>query len=348
MFQTFVLAVAGFDAIGILGIVVVVMVVALLVIVLARSIRIIQQGNVGVVKRLGQFHTVKQPGLILLAPIVETLTRVDVREQPWTGDHQTVITKDNVSILVNATIFAQVIDVKKALFEISNYEIAINNVAEASLRSVIGNMTLDEVLTERELINAELQKHVAPLTEKWGVHLNRIEVIDIIPPKSILDAMALQKEADQKKRAVIHQSEGEQQSAINTAKGQRQAAIEIAEGQKQSAILYAEGQRQAQVLIAEAQKQAAILEAEGRAQAIREIYDAIHQGAATPDVLAVLQLETLGKISTSNNAKLVVPVETAGLLGAAQVLKEYMASVPDKTGDASVVPAVNHTDSASG
>ena len=101
--------------------------------------------------------------------------------------------------MVNATIFAQVIDVKKALFEVSNYQIAINNVAEASLRSVIRNMTLDEVLTERELINAELQKHVAPLTEKWGVHLNRIEVIDIIPPQSILDAWHYRRKLTSKK-----------------------------------------------------------------------------------------------------------------------------------------------------
>jgi regulator of protease activity HflC (stomatin/prohibitin superfamily) len=310
-----------------LGLVIFLILIGLIVLVaLSRSIGVIQQGTVGVVKRLGQFHSIKEPGLVVITPILDTLTRVDVREQPWTGDHQTVIAKDNVSILVNATIFAQVIDVKKALFEVSAYEVAINTVAAASLRSVIENMTLDEVLTERELINAEFQKHVAPLTEKWGVHLNRIEVIDIIPLQSILDAMVLQKEADQKKRAVIHKSEGDQQAAINTAKGQRQAAIEIAEGQKQATILEAEGHKQAQVLIADAQRQAAILEAQGKSEAIKSVYEAIHQGDPTPDLLAVLQLETLGKVATSDNSKIVVPVESAGLLGAAQILRDFMSS----------------------
>lgn len=298
----------------------------LVVVVMARSIRVIQQGQVGVVKRLGQFHAVRYPGLTMVTPLIDSVIRVDIREQPWTGDHQTVITKDNVSILVNATIFAQVVDVQKALFDVSDYRVAINNVAEASLRSIIGNMTLDEVLTERELINTELQRHVGPLTEKWGVHLNRIEVIDIIPPQSILDAMALQKEADQKKRAVIHQSEGEQQAAINTAKGQRQAAIEMAEGQKQATILEAEGKKQAQILLADAQKQAAILEAQGRAEAIRLVYEAIHQGNPSAELVAILQLETLGKVANSSNSKIVVPFESAALMGAAQVLKNLMGS----------------------
>lgn len=299
----------------------------IVILLIAKSINVIQQGNVGVVKRLGQFHSIRQPGLTFITPLVDFLEKVDVREEPWTGDHQTVITKDNVSILVNATIFAQVVDVKKALFEISNYQIAINNVGEAALRSVIGNMTLDEVLTERELINNELQKHMEPLAEKWGVHLNRIEVIDIIPPKNILDAMALQKEADQQKRALIHKSEGEQQAAINIAKGQRQSAIEIAEGQKQSAILKAEGDKQSQILTAEGEKQKLTLEAEGKSMAINQIYSAIRQNDPTPEILAILQLEVLSKVAVSENSKLVIPVETAGLLGATSVIKDIMGAV---------------------
>jgi regulator of protease activity HflC (stomatin/prohibitin superfamily) len=299
----------------------------IVILLIAKSINVIQQGNVGVVKRLGQFHSIRQPGLTFITPLVDFLEKVDVREEPWTGDHQTVITKDNVSILVNATIFAQVVDVKKALFEISNYQIGINNVGEAALRSVIGNMTLDEVLTERELINNELQKHMEPLAEKWGVHLNRIEVIDIIPPKNILDAMALQKEADQQKRALIHKSEGEQQAAINIAKGQRQSAIEIAEGQKQSAILKAEGDKQSQILTAEGEKQKLTLEAEGKSMAINQIYSAIRQNDPTPEILAILQLEVLSKVAVSENSKLVIPVETAGLLGATSVIKDIMGAV---------------------
>jgi regulator of protease activity HflC (stomatin/prohibitin superfamily) len=319
--RALILADAGATAASILLILILVIVLA----VLLRSIRVIQQGTLGVVKRLGQFHSIRQPGVTMVVPIIDKLVPVDVREQPWVGAHQNVITKDNVSILVNATIFTQVTDVRKALFEVSDYKSAINNVAEASLRSVIGNMTLDEVLTGRDKINAELQGHVAPLTEKWGVHLNRVEVIDIVPPQSILEAMAMQKEADQKKRALILQSEGEQIAAINTAKGKRDAAIATAEGEKQAAILQAEGKKQAQILLAEAAREVASLEAEGRARAIQLIYDAIHKGSPTPDVLAVLQLETLGKLASSDNAKLVVPVESAGLLGAAEVLRDLLA-----------------------
>ncbi len=316
----------------VIPIVVTVVLLVIIILLIAKSINVIQQGNVGVVKRLGQFHSIREPGLTFITPFVDFLEKVDVREEPWTGDHQTVITKDNVSILVNATIFAQVVDVKKALFEISNYQIAINNVGEAALRSVIGNMTLDEVLTERELINNELQKHMEPLAEKWGVHLNRIEVIDIIPPRNILDAMALQKEADQQKRALIHKSEGEQQAAINIAIGQRRSAIEIAEGQKQSAILKAEGDKQSQILSAEGEKLKLSLEAEGKSMAINQVYSAIRENNPTPEILAILQLEVLSKVAESENSKLVVPVETAGLLGATSVIKDIMGAVTHGSG----------------
>ncbi len=321
------------------GIIVAIVVVAAVVILLARTVRVIQQGSNGVIKRLGQFHTVRPPGLAVVIPFVDQMVRVDMREVPRTGDRQDVITKDNVSVAVNATIFSQVVDVKLALFDVSNYQVAVDQLARTSLRAVFGGLTLDEALSDRERINAELQRHMAPAAEKWGVRLNRIEIVDILPPQQILTAMALQKEADQQKRAAILKSEGEQQAAINTARGQRTAAVEIAEGQKQSAILKAEGDRQATILRAEAQKQAAILEAEGhrqaqsldgegRAAAIGSVYQAIHQGAPTPELLAVLQLDTLGRLVSSDNAKVVVPVETAGLLGASQALRTVLAEVP--------------------
>jgi regulator of protease activity HflC (stomatin/prohibitin superfamily) len=167
---------------------------------------------------------------------------------------------------------------------------------------------------------------MASATEKWGVRLNRIEIVDIVPPQNILNAMALQKEADQQKRAAILQSEGLQQAAINTAQGEKQASILRAEGDKQSAILRAEGD-----------KEAAIRLGEGRAGAIGATYTAIHQGNVTPELLAVLQLEALGRVAQSDNAKLVVPYETAGLMGAAQALRSVLAQVPE----AGVGPAHN-------
>jgi len=297
------------------------LIVVLALMVVSRAVRVIQQGLVGVVKRLGQFHSVRNPGVTFLVPFIDRIEMVDMRETPRTGDRQDVITKDNVSVVVNATIFSQVIDPRLALFSISNYLLAIDQLSRTNLRSVFGEMTLDECLSQREKINARLQESMEATTDKWGVRINRVEILDIVPPQNILQAMALQKQADQEKRAAILQSEGQQLSQINVAEGQKQAQIKQAEGQKQAAILYAEGQKQAQVL-----------EAEGRSQAIATVYGAIKTQAPTPELLAVLQLDTLTKFATSPNSKLLVPYESAGLLGAAQALSSVMSSVPESNG----------------
>ncbi len=287
-----------------------VVIVLIVVIIMIRSVRVIQQGTYGVVKRLGQFHAVKPPGVVFLIPFIDRMMRIDVREIPRTGDHQDVITKDNVSVGVSATIFSQVIDPRSALFAVSDYEIAIDQLGRTALRAVFGGLTLDEALSERERINSQLQQHMDPVTEKWGIRINRIEIVDMLPPAAVLQAMSLQKEAEQHKRAQILQSEGQKQSAINTA-----------EGGKQAAILAAEGQREA-----------LIRESEGRAQAIATVYAAILDRNPTPELLAVLQLDTLGKLVASSNAKLVVPVETAGLMGASQALRSLLDQAADTGG----------------
>jgi regulator of protease activity HflC (stomatin/prohibitin superfamily) len=155
------------------------------------------------------------------------------------------------------------------------------------------------------------------VTDKWGIRITRIEIVEIAPPPQILQALALQKQADQEKRAKILQSEGAQQSAINVAEGEAQAAVRSAEGQRQSAILRAQGEREA-----------AMLEAQGRAQAIETVYAAIKNADPDPTLLAILQLETLSRFADSDNAKIVVPYESAGLMGAAHALKNVMGDVP--------------------
>src|SRR5437660_1286800 len=294
------------------------LIVLLIVIVLIRTIRVIQQGLVGVVKRLGQFHSVRNPGVTFLVPFIDTMDTVDMRETPRTGDRQDVITKDNVSVVVNATIFSQVVDPRLALFSVSSYLRAVDQISRTTLRAIFGEMTLDEALSQREQINTRLQNQMETVTDKWGVRINRVEILDIVPPQNVLNAMALQKQADQEKRAAILQSEGQQLSQINVAEGQKQAQVKQAEGQRQAAIPYAEGQRQAQ-----------ILEAEGRSQAIATVYGAIKAGAPTPELLAVLQLDTLGKVASSPNFKVVVPFESAGLLGATQALRSVLSDVPE-------------------
>ena len=309
--------IAAISAAGIVGLAVAGLVVVVLVLALRQMVNIVQQGEVGVVKHLGEYRKTHEPGLVLITPFIESLQRVDMREIPRPGDRQDVITKDNVAVTVGATIFTQVVVAQQALFSIANFDVAIDALARTALRSVIGTMTLDEALSERERINTQVQEQMEAVTDKWGIRINRIEIIEIAPPPQILQALALQKQADQEKRARILQSEGHQLSAVNLAEGEARAAVRRAEGEREAAILRAEGARQA-----------AILEAEGRAQAISTVYGAIKKGEPDPTMVAILQLDALGKFAESDNSTIVVPFESAALLGAAQALRSVMAAVP--------------------
>lgn len=308
---------------AIVGLVIFVVLVLFAFVALSQSVNFVQQGTVGVVTRLGRYHSMRQPGVALILPFVDSLMRVDMRETPRTGDRQEVITRDNVVVAVNATIFSQVVDAQAALFNVSNYLVAIDQQARTTLRNAFGNVSLDEALSQREQLNTAMQMAMETVTDKWGIRINRIEIVDITPPAQILQAMALQKQADQEKRARILQSEGQQQSAVNIADGNRQAAIKQAEGERQAAILRAEGNRQA-----------AILEAEGRGQAINTVYSAITAAKPDPTLVAILQLDTLGKFADSDNTKIVVPAETSALLGAAQAVRSVLSEVPTLPGGA--------------
>ena len=300
------------------GLAISVLVILVVLFALRRMINIVQQGEVGVVKRLGEYRKTHEPGLVILAPFIDSLQRVDIREIPRPGDRQEVITRDNVVVTVNATIFTQIVDAKQALFSIASFDVAIDALARTALRSVIGTLSLDQALSERERINTDVQNQMEAVTDKWGIRINRIEIVEIAPPPQILLALALQKQADQEARAKILQSEGTRQSAINVADGNSQAAVKAAEGERQAAILRAEGNRQA-----------TILEAEGRAIGIASIYGAIKAAAPDPTVLAILQLDALSKFADSDNTKVVVPYESAALMGAAQVLRGVLAQVPE-------------------
>jgi regulator of protease activity HflC (stomatin/prohibitin superfamily) len=307
---------------GTIVVFIVIAVAALVIIIaLAQSIKVVQQGFVGVVQRFGRYVApVRPPGVTLILPFIDRLVRVDMRETPRTGDRQEVITADNVAVAVNATIFSQVVDAQMALFAVSNYFVAIDQQARTTLRNAFGNVSLDQALSQRERINASMQEQMEQVTDKWGIRISRIEIVDITPPQQILQAMALQKQADQEKRARILQSEGQQTSAVNIADGNRQAAIKNAEGERQAYILRAEGTRQA-----------LILEAEGRAQAISTVYAAIRAAAPDPTLVAILQLDTLAKFADSDNTTIVVPAESAALLGAAQALRSVIGNAPSFT-----------------
>ena len=285
---------------------------------LRNTVNLVQQGSVGVVKRLGEFRGIHEPGLVIIAPFIDAIVFVDMREIPRPGDRQEVITKDNVVVAVNATIFTQVVDAKQALFSISNFDVAIDALARTALRSVIGTLSLDEALSERERINVDVQQQMEAVTDKWGIRINRIEIVEITPPPQILQALALQKQADQEKRAKILQSEGLQQSAVNVADGERQAAIKTAEGDRQAAILRAEGERQA-------------ADPRGRGSGAGH-HDGLQRdhgrGKPDPTLVAILQLDTLSKFAASPNAKIVIPAESAALLGAVQAIQSVLGQVP--------------------
>jgi regulator of protease activity HflC (stomatin/prohibitin superfamily) len=313
--------IANVSVVMVVGLLVLALIVIVLLAALRQAVNIVQQGQVGVLKRLGEYRKTHEPGLVVILPFVDSLQRVDMREIPVPGDRQDVITKDNVVVTVNATIFTQVVDAKQALFSVKNFDIAIDALARTALRSVIGTMTLDEALSERERINTDVQQQMEIVTDKWGIRISRIEIVEIAPPPQILAALALQKQADQEKRAKILQSEGQQTYAINIAEGDAQAAVRSAQGERQAAILRAEGARQA-----------AILEAEGRSQAIATVYEAIKKADPDPTLLAILQLDALAKFAESDNAKIVVPYESAGLLGAVQALRGVLSEVPSTNG----------------
>ena len=236
---------------------------------------------------------------------------------PAPGDRQEVITKDNVVVSVNATIFTQVVDAKQALFSIANFDVAIDALARTALRSVIGTLSLDEALSERERINVDVQEQMEAVTDKWGIRINRIEIVEITPPPQILQALALQKQADQEKRAKILQSEGLQQSAVNVADGERQAAIKSGRGRAAGGDPHRRGTTAG-----------GDPRGRGPGAAIETVYGAITAQNPNPTLVAILQLDTLSKFALSPNTKIVIPAESSALLGAAQAIQSVLAQVP--------------------
>jgi regulator of protease activity HflC (stomatin/prohibitin superfamily) len=285
--------------------------VLLILIVVARSVRIIPQARVGVVERLGRYSKALDPGLHVLVPFVERLKGlVDMREQVVPFPPAPVITQDNVTISIDTVFYYQVTDPYRATYEVANLLQAIEQLTVTTLRNVIGSLSLEETLTSRDKINADLRVVLDEATERWGIRVNRIELKSIDPPASIQEAMEKQMRAERAKRAAVLQAEGEKQSAILTAEGQRQSQILRAEAEKQASILAAEGDRQATVL-----------RAQGDAEAVRTVFAAIHEGNPSPDLLAYKYLDTLPSIANGQATKLLmVPSDAVQALGAAAAL----------------------------
>src|SRR3954466_4788855 len=277
------------------GLIVLLAIGFVVIVTLARSIRIIPQARAGVVERLGRYQRTLEPGLALLVPFVDRLKpMIDLREQVVSFPPQPVITEDNLVVNIDTVIYFQVTDPRAATYEIANYIAAIEQLTVTTLRNVIGGMSLEHTLTSRDRINAERRGVLDEATGKWGIRVNRVELKAIDPPTTIQEAMEKQMRADRDKRA-----------AILTAEGVKQSQILTAEGEKQSAILRAEGQRQAQ-----------ILNAEGQAQAIGTVFEAIHLGDPDPKLLAYQYLQALPQIAQGASNKVwIIPAEFQRALG---------------------------------
>ncbi len=299
----------------------------------AKSFRVIREYQRIVLFRLGRASGVKGPGLTFINPIIDRVSWVDLREQFLEIPHQTAITKDNASISIDFIMFYKVFDPVMSIVEISNFSGAALNIAATTLRSVVGDMSLDDVLSKREDMNAALRVRLDDVTERWGVKVTNVEVREINPPPQVQEAMTRQMSAERTRRAVVTESEG-----------QKQAAITVAEGQKQAVVLAAEGQKQATILSADAERQAVLARASGLASALSTISETAK--SADKATLLLQYLDALKTIGSSPSTKILFPMELTGLLGGVKDFADRMSQnqngkAPEPTSAPEVAPKRN-------
>jgi regulator of protease activity HflC (stomatin/prohibitin superfamily) len=297
--------------------------VAFIFVLAAMGLKIIRPWEKGLIERLGKYQRTVGSGLTLIVPFWEKLIKVDMRELVVDVPPQAVITKDNVAVEVDAVVYYEVTDPVKVTYNIANYYYAATKLAQTNLRNVIGDMALDESLTSREVINTKLRQILDDATNKWGTRVTRVELQRIEPPVDVTEAMHRQMKAERDRRAMILEAEGHKQSAILEAEGTRRAAI-----------LQAEGQAEAIKKVADADKYQKLTVAKGEGDAIKTVYDAIHKGNPTKDLIAIKYLEALQKIADGQATKLILPYEASGILGSiagiAEMLKEKVPSEGEK------------------
>ncbi len=303
-----------------------------------RGVKIVQQAEVIIVERLGKYNRTLESGFNFIIPIIEiprtshwkkikttldgqsytyidSIERIDLREAVFDFPQQNVITKDNVSIGINALLYFQIVDPKSSVYEIANLPEAIEKLTQTTLRNVIGELDLDETLVSRDTINNKLRMILDDATNKWGVKVNRVELQDIIPPTDIQTAMEKQMKAERDRRAAILEAEGLKKAAILKAEGVKESEINKAEGDKRAAVLRAEGDAEARIKIAEAE-----------AEAIRQVIAAISEkGDPEKYLIAVRYLDTLKEMVSGENNKVVyMPFEATGILSSVDGIKQML------------------------
>lgn len=291
-------------------------IVVVVVVFISLTVKIVPQQRVGVVERLGKFNRLMNPGLNILIPVIDQVrTYHDLRIQQANVPPQTVITKDNVQVQIDTIIFYQVVGPEQATYGISDYVYGVRNISTATMRQIIGKMELDETLSGREKISTDIRIALDEATEKWGVRIERVEVIDIKPPLDIQEAMDKQMKAERNKRAIVLEAEAAKQDMILRAEGDKQSKILKAEGDKEARIREAEGLRQAQEL--EAIGEAKAIEAVAQAEQTR--IEMLRNAALNEQVLAYQSFEALKEVAKGPANKVFIPsnaIETLGSLGA--------------------------------
>lgn len=292
-----------------------------------KSLVIIPQSETKIIERLGKYYATLRPGINIIIPFIDRAKEIvamrrgryvysdsiDLREQVYDFDKQNVITKDNVQTQINALLYFQIVDPFKAVYEISNLPNAIEKLTQTTLRNIIGELELDQTLTSRDTINTKLRAVLDDATNKWGIKVNRVELQDITPPESVLQAMEKQMQAERNKRATILTSEGQKAAAILKSEGEKTAIINKAEADKQMAILNAEGEAQARIRKAEAE-----------AIAIEKITEAVGKSTNPANyLLAQKYIQMLEELATGDKTKTVyLPYEATNLMGSIGGIKE--------------------------
>lgn len=292
-------------------------VIAAVIVVITSGVKIVQPYEQAIYMRLGKFVRVLNQGLNFVCPLINQVVKMDLRTEVLDVPKQEVITKDNSPVEVDAVIYIKVTDPKNAFFEVTNYRLATVNLAQTTLRSIIGEMELDEILSSREKINVSLRDILDENTDKWGVKIEAVEIREVDPARKVKDSMEEQTSAERRRRA-----------AILEADGMKRAAILEAEGKKKSRILEAEGLRQSMILEAEGKRLATILEGQGEAQKLR----IMSVGAASMDskAMSVLSMQTLQEVGKGESSKIFFPMEVTKLV---EGISDYIGTaknIPDR------------------
>ncbi len=296
-------------------------ILAIIILLLILNIKIVPQAHAYIIERLGKYHSTLGAGLHILIPFIDRIARkVTLKEQVADFAPQPVITKDNVTMMIDSVVYFMIRDPKAYTYGVENAIMAMENLTATTLRNIIGDMTLDDTLTSRETINSKMLTAIDEATDPWGIKVNRVELKNITPPKAIQEAMEKQMKAEREKRAVILTAEGEKQSMILNA-----------EGNKESAVLEAEAKKMATILAAEAEREKEIKEAEGKAEAIRNIQQAnadgirmIREAGADESVIKIKSLEAFEKAADGQATKIIIPSEIQNFASLAAGIKETL------------------------